>query len=139
MGQDEDFINHETALLGLVRDHKNGDGPGPDADDLHWDMREGPESVWNDEVIQILLTRLRERKDGSRLPEQSDRYFQDILAEKYRQVRVIWNRAQPKKTDMGVYETPEDVERRLLARNEKDGKLARSKSRRHTVGTCTPC
>jgi hypothetical protein len=57
--QDEDFITHETVPAEQVVRFKDGEN-GPNPGDLHFDMRHGPETPWNTEVIEILLTKLKE-------------------------------------------------------------------------------
>lgn len=133
--QDEDFINHETVLPDVVRDHNDADGPGPNPDDLHFDMRYGPESTWNTGVIDILLDKLRIRKieEGWLLPERSDDYFKYLLKEKYKRVRVAWKAAQPRKTAMDIDESPGEVETRMLEKKETNLKYQRTKRRREAV------
>ena len=74
--QDDDFISHETALPERVHDHKVT-GSGPDPDDLHFNMREGPNSLWNSKVIDILLSQLHQAReqDEWNLPERYNWYL----------------------------------------------------------------
>ena len=121
-------MNHETASPARVKDHKDADGAGPNPDDLHWDMRTGPDSLWNAEVIDILFMKLEDKidKDKPHLPSQSKGYLLELLEEKYRWVNAVWKRAQPKKTEKNLDETPQDVEQRVLNRKAIELKMART-------------
>ena len=128
-------MNHETASPARVKDHKDADGTSPNPDDLHWDMRMGPDSLWNAEVINILFMKLEDKidKDKLHLPLRSKGYLLELIEEKYRRVNAVWKRAQPKKTEMNLYETPQDVEQRVLARKAIELKMARTNGRRRAV------
>ena len=84
MEQDNNFISHEIALPEHVRGSKVT-GSGPDPDDLHFDMREGPDSLWNSKVIDILLNQLHQAReqDEWNLLERSDWYLQALIQQKY--------------------------------------------------------
>jgi hypothetical protein len=132
----DDFINHETAAPALVLDHKLGKA-GPDPEKLQFDMRHGSDTPWNRTVMDILLVKLKAAREDEQwsLPEMTDAYFMNLLEERYRRARNAWMDAQPKKTEMGVDETFDNVEQRLLNKKEGYLKKVRTNRRRETVST----
>ena|ERR1700722_11265798 len=127
-------MGHETADPALVRAHKEGLAE-PDPNDLHFDMKAGPDSEWNTAVLDILLKTMKkmEKKSTLRYPHRSDAYFLDLVRDKYKRARSSWKRAQPKQTDMDIEETPAQVEDRLVTSKESQLKLARTRERRVAV------
>lgn len=130
---DEDFIAHKTARPEDIVRYNAGDGNGPNPEDLHFDMRSGPESPWNTEVMEILLEKLKKKKQTENwsLPEQPDAYFRTLLQDKYKRARERWKTAQPRITDMNVPETSEQVEKRMAAKKEitlKDSRMLKRRS-----------
>lgn len=133
---DEDFMMHKTALPALVADYRDGDGAGPDPDELHFDMRDGPKTTWNAQVINILLLKLLSSEGKERgLAEISDQYWRELIELKYKRVRGEWKKKLPKRTDLDVEETSKDVEEQLLDKKEKTLKDARTTRRRDAVST----
>jgi len=53
--QDTDFVSHQLASADDVQAYKCDDGPGPDADNLMFDLGQNYTSPWNSHVLEILL------------------------------------------------------------------------------------
>jgi len=132
---DEDFIAHETADAQLVCEWRDGQGSGPNPEGLHFDMRAGPDSEWNSEILRILLSKLKKRRaeESWDLPDRSDSYYLGLLQAKYKHARNACNAGQPKNTHPGQEESPEDVEMRLVLSKDIGSKRARTNKRRIEV------
>lgn len=129
---DDDFLGHQSADPALVRAFKEG-LVNLDQEDLHFDMREGPDSDWNGAVMDILVRKLEKasKTSGYKLPSRSKAYYLDLVRDRYKRARAAWRRAQPRTTDMDVLESPKEVESRLVA--SKDHQLATARSRERRV------
>jgi hypothetical protein len=131
---DDDFVTHKSADPALVLAHSQGQA-APDPKDLHFDMKAGPNSAWNSVVIDILVSKLEKRRGKAvyNIPQRSREYLEDLVRDRYNRVRSSWKRGQPKLTDAGVRETPEQVENRLLTRKDQQCLAARTRERRVLV------
>ncbi|KAH7917377.1 hypothetical protein BV22DRAFT_979951, partial [Leucogyrophana mollusca] len=116
-----------------IKRYNRGEGPGPNGDDLRWDMRGQPSSEWNKRVVNILLEKLLQKKEKEKwsLPERSDAYFADAIREKFGRVRTIWRAAQPRMTEDDELENENDVEERMIANKDQQLKRARMNERRY--------
>ncbi|KAG2127269.1 uncharacterized protein EDB93DRAFT_1109340 [Suillus bovinus] len=61
ISQDADFILHQAASREDAYAYKYEDGPGPNSQDLAFDLTCGLKSPWNDKVISLLLAELQRR------------------------------------------------------------------------------
>ncbi|KAF8530150.1 hypothetical protein BU17DRAFT_35500, partial [Hysterangium stoloniferum] len=125
--QDEDFIAHQTMPAEQVFHFKDGEN-GPKPGGLHFDMQHGPETPWNTEVIEILLTKLKEMdvKENWGLPDKDD-YLKTLLRAKYKWARPSWIDAQPRLMEMNVQETLDEVDNRMTAKKDVALRYARKK------------
>ncbi|KAG1885141.1 hypothetical protein F4604DRAFT_1676540 [Suillus subluteus] len=131
MSQDADFILHQAASREDVYSYEYEDGPGPDCEDLAFDLRCGSKSPWNDKVIGLLLEELQRRGDQESWPfQRSEPYFREILQDRYKRLRTVWTAAQPKVTAMGGLETPAEVEQRLITKKDETLKATHQTTRR---------
>ena len=110
---------------------------GPNPSDLHFDMQYMPlkKSNWNRKVFSILLTRLKERRQLEQweLPERTDFYYLDIIAERFVRLAQRWHESRPKVSAGGTLETTADVETRVVGKRQKTGQRARQHQRRNYV------
>jgi hypothetical protein len=106
---------------------------GPDKSHLLFDMRQGPDSAWNNEVINILAKGVEKARAAyhCKTPPRSHAYLLDLVRDKYKRVRASWKRGQPQKTEADVAETPQEVEARLIV--DKNHRLATARKRERRV------
>src|SRR5579864_3898157 len=94
--QDENFISHESATPKEVDDFIEGEGPGPDPNNLHFDMNGPFNNAWNMTIIQHLATLYNAYRDkGTTLPVRPAPYVTAMLLEKFRRCRIQWNLGRP--------------------------------------------
>jgi len=83
--QDTDFVSHQPASADDVQAYECDDGPGPDADNLMFDLGQNYTSPWNSHVLEILLLKVQERCDEENWPvKRSDNYIQEVLKNRYK-------------------------------------------------------
>jgi hypothetical protein len=134
LSQDADFLAHKTAACDVVYSYEHEDGPGPDYQNLAFDLANGSRSPWNARVLDLLLEDLKERSEKEVwVVRRSDGYYRETLEHRYKRLRTIWREGQAKVTAKGTLETGEDVERRLIAQRDKSLKLVRQATRRRNV------
>ncbi|KAI6120547.1 hypothetical protein EV401DRAFT_2170465, partial [Pisolithus croceorrhizus] len=56
-----------------------------------------------------------------------------LIVDRYRRLRTVWRKAQPKLTEKGTLETPAETETRLVAERETVLKANRQTTHRHNV------
>jgi hypothetical protein len=120
-----------------VQDYCEDRGDGPDPDDLHFDMANGPDSVWNKAVLERLLEKLREENDNE-FPQRSDAYWINILGDRFTNLRPPWNKGQRRMKPSGELETPEELEERVTQSAQLDKKRDRKATRRQDVSSKIP-
>jgi hypothetical protein len=109
---------------------------GPSLEDAHFDVKAGMLSEWNKKLLRLLQiafqTQLPEicRDRGIELPPRSDKYYGNLVAEKFQRLVPIWKRGQQKVTGGGALESPEEVEVRMASATEQTAKKQRHLSRR---------
>ncbi|KAI6131098.1 hypothetical protein EDD16DRAFT_1515258 [Pisolithus croceorrhizus] len=112
--QDLDFIMHCPAAAEDVFVYEYEDGPGPDQNNLTFDLTQNYSSPWNTHILELLCQELQARREEENWPiKRSDNYIMDILQERYKQLWTVWRNAQPKLTSKGVLETPAETEAHL--------------------------
>ncbi|KAG1846436.1 hypothetical protein F4604DRAFT_1936423 [Suillus subluteus] len=85
IAQDADFIVHEAANHEDVYLYEYKDGPGPDLENLAFDLKNGSKTPWNSKIIDLLLEEIQKRCDEERWPfQRSEVYFREILHNHYR-------------------------------------------------------
>ncbi|KAG1848863.1 hypothetical protein F4604DRAFT_1687571 [Suillus subluteus] len=112
ISQDADFILHQAASREDVYVYEYEDGPGPNCQDLAFDLTCGLKSPWNDKVMACSLQNCREgvwKRAGC---------------------SEVWTAAQPKVTAKGGLETPAEVEQRLITKKDGTLKATRQTTRR---------
>ncbi|KAI6098900.1 hypothetical protein EV401DRAFT_2146648 [Pisolithus croceorrhizus] len=105
--QDLDFITHRPAATEDVFVYEYEDGPGPDRNNLAFDLTQNYSSPWNTRILELLCQELQARR-----------------------LRTVWRNAQPKLTSKGVLETPAETEARLVEGRLQTGKESRQANRR---------
>ncbi|KAG2117589.1 hypothetical protein DEU56DRAFT_698943, partial [Suillus clintonianus] len=131
ISQDADFIVHQPADRGDVYSYEYEDGPGPNTQNLAFDLKHGFNTPWNAKILDILLEELKKRSVEEEWPfRRSDAYYKAILEERYKRMRMVWRAAQPKVTAKGCLETAEEVEERLIAKRGENLKSVRQTTRR---------
>lgn len=107
----------------------------PDKANLHFDMKHGPNSEWNQAVIDILVCKVKKIHRHSKYKRvvRTQGYLEDLVSEKYKRVRGLWRAGQPRKNDMDVPETPEELESRMLRDKERQLTNHRTRERRVAV------
>ena len=135
VSQDDEFATYVSVAPAVVQAYINGDRDGPDPAKLQFDMRAGPDSQWNQRVLGILLEKFKDVRETENwpLPDRSDKYFADLIRERFKRAATVWHSSQRRKTTSGELETWDEVEQRLVDR--KDGQLAtnRHATRRRNV------
>ncbi|KAG1722108.1 uncharacterized protein EDB91DRAFT_1021654, partial [Suillus paluster] len=100
-----------------VYSYEYEDGPGPNTQNLAFDLKNGFNTPWNAKILDILLEELKKRSVEEEWPfRRSDAYYKAILEDRYKRMRMVWRAAQPKVTAKGCLETAEEVEERLIAK-----------------------
>ncbi|KAG2336816.1 hypothetical protein BDR05DRAFT_953064 [Suillus weaverae] len=100
--QDADFIVHQPATHEDVYSYSYEDGPGPDTQNLAFDLKHGSSTPWNVKILDILLEKLQMRSMEEKWPfPRSDGYYKAILEDRYKRLRMGWRAAQPKITAKG--------------------------------------
>lgn len=130
--RDDGFIDQPTADPELVNAHSKGQLELDEAT-LCFDMTQGHTSQWNAAVLDVLVKRLMTacRESKYKLPKRPLEYFEDIVRDRFKRARSSWKRGQARLTAMDTWETPEEVEIRILA--SKDVQLARARKRERRV------
>ncbi|KAG1890845.1 hypothetical protein F4604DRAFT_1672841 [Suillus subluteus] len=132
ISQDADFIVHQPAIREDVYSYEYEDGPGPNTQNLAFNLEHGSSTPWNAKILDILLEELQRRSTEEKWPfQRSDGYYKAILEDRYKQLRMAWRVAQPKVTAKGILETGAEVEERLIAK--RDGNLKLKYTRRAKI------
>ncbi|KAG1855263.1 hypothetical protein F4604DRAFT_1543649, partial [Suillus subluteus] len=61
ISQDADFIVHQPAICEDVYSYKYEDGPGPDTQNLAFDLTHGSNIPWNAKILNMLIKELQRR------------------------------------------------------------------------------
>lgn len=123
---------NDTVDIVDVQSYKDGEGDGPDPENLRLDLLGGSKSIWNQRVFHILLEKLKEEVEDI-LPEKSDAYFLAMFHDRYKRLSDVWRRAQPRTAADGAEETLEEVETRMTEARELRTKRSRQLTRRRNV------
>lgn len=136
--QDIDMYSVASADLNEVAKWElDGTGPGPQLDDLRFQLEQSKKSKWNKTALTLLAKLFKEEHWSTpgnwNLPLKTDLYYQDLVEERYGRLRAEWTRGQIKIKDDGTKETLEEVEARLQARITENWHDARANGRRLNV------
>ena len=108
-------MTHEPADAGDVHEYEYEDGAGPDPFNLAFDLTRNYSVPWNTAILDLLLRELQEQCIEEQWEvRRSDHYIMEILKDRYKRLRTVWLKAQPKLTSRGVLETPTETEARLV-------------------------
>lgn len=134
---DDDFVLQSAAPTELVQAYEEDRGPGPDLENIQFDMGDNNKSSWNRVIFAALVARLVEKRkeEDWRLPEKTQEFYLGLIVERFKRLKQTWNRAQRKVYANGDVETVEDVEMRLVETKERRGEEIRRATRRRTVST----
>jgi len=137
VSQDEDFAYHQEASSQQVHDFINGTGDGPDPNDPRLDMKEPLTNGWNKEIAKILLEKFRQCQKillpHLRVPPRSDAYLEKLIMEKLVRCRYYWIKSRLQRNGEDQWETPEQVEIRLITKKEQMLHAQRQETRRNNV------
>lgn len=123
-----------------MRAYEYEDGAGPDWDALLFDLTRSYTSLWNSNVLEMLLRELQQRCEQEKWPvTKPDNYIREALKNRYKKLRTTWLKAQPKLTRHGVLESPTEVEARLVDEMMRLGKASRQATRRRNVSSPKDC
>ncbi|KIK20280.1 hypothetical protein PISMIDRAFT_13113 [Pisolithus microcarpus 441] len=129
---DTEFIGYESADPRDVHASEYEDGPGPDMNSPVFDLMHSPSSLWNGAIIDNILQDLQTRCRNENWPiHRSDTYLRTLVVDRYRRLRTVWRKAQPKLTEKGTLEMPAETETRLVAERETLLKANRQTTHRH--------
>ncbi|KAG1725153.1 uncharacterized protein EDB91DRAFT_1254889 [Suillus paluster] len=121
ISQDADFIMHQPAIREDVYSYEYEDGPGPDTQNLAFNLTHGSNTPWNARILDMLLKELQRRNVEEQWPfQRSDGYYKVILEDRYKRLWTAWRAAQPKVTAKGILETAAEVEERLITKRGKN-------------------
>jgi len=133
----EEFTAHEPPSDKELKDFEQEVTKGPEEENaLVLDLRHKNSSVWNTKVLDLLLARVMEKRTGNAwedLPERSEAYFFDIICGQINRARNAWKVGQPQLNDEGEVESPEDIEKRMVATKESSNRRQRAYTRRRSV------
>ncbi|KAI9464877.1 hypothetical protein HD554DRAFT_2174942 [Boletus coccyginus] len=108
--QDADVITHAPAAAADVHAYEYEDGTGPDWDALVFDLTRSYTSLWNSNVLEMLLRELQQCCEQEKWPvTKPDNYIREALKNRYKKLRTTWLKAQPKLTRHGVLESPTEA------------------------------
>ena len=140
VNHDEDFTMHEPPSHEEIDNFRRGEGEGPNWDDLHIDMKGNINSKWNNEVVDILLEKLFQKKADPEywgdMPEKSDMYFEDLILQKLMRARSSWRNAQLHLNEEGELESIDEVKKRMITTKEECDRAGRVYTQCMTVGGC---
>lgn len=125
---------HQPAIREDVYSYEYEDGPGPDTQNLAFDLAHGSSTPWNAKILDMLIKELQRRGTEEQWPfQRSDSYYKAILDDRYKRLRTAWRAAQPKVTAKGILETAAEVEDRLITKRDENLKSVRQTTRRRNV------
>ncbi|KAG1724927.1 hypothetical protein EDB19DRAFT_1593437, partial [Suillus lakei] len=110
------------------------DGPGPNTQNLAFDLKHRFNTPWNAKILNILLEELKKRSVEEEWPFwRLDGYYKVILKDRYKRMQMVWRAAQPKVTAKGSLETAAEVEERLIAKRGENLKSVCQTTRRRNL------
>lgn len=93
-------------------------------------------SEWNKKLLRLLQSDLQSKlpdicaRQNVVLPSRSDKYYTNLVSERFQRLAQIWKHGQPKLTHDGALESAEEVEERMTTQREITAKTQRHFSRR---------
>ena len=151
--EDEDFCStHVAAPRETVEQYLNGDGPGPDTDELHFTDKEPYNNAWNRAICAHLAHVLWNRqnteqwttKKGRAVATVSEAYWEDAVLQKFKRLHSGWIKAQCKfvrdpASGRIRMESREEADMRRIDEGEEIRTIARRRERRVKVRCGAVC
>jgi len=134
--EDTDFIFHQPPSEEQLRAFANDPSQGPSLADPHFDVKAGMLSDWNKKLLRLLQVEFQSQlpgicaRENTVLPPRSDKYYANLISERFQRLAQVWKQGQPKLTRYGALEAAEEVEARMVAQREVVAKTQRHYSRR---------
>ena len=133
--EDLDFVLHEPPSDEQLRVFASDPSKGPSLTDPHFDVNAGLASEWNKKLLRLLQVAFQTQlpdicaDQGIVLPPRTNKYYGDLVAERFQRLAHIWKQAQPKVTTEGYAESYEETELRMVSTREHIAKKQRHFSR----------
>ena len=130
-------MSHIPASTEALQQFATDPSKGPDLEDLHFDMKGGMRSDWNQQALQLMRLdfkrQLEDSKDVDNIPLRSQQYIDDIFKKRFQRLVTVWKNGQCQMASDGLMESHEDVERRMIADKNVELKESRHTTRRISV------
>lgn len=136
--QNEDFIAHRSAKQEEIEAFLSNNGPGPNLEDLHFDMNGGLGSDWNKRAFYLLTEQFYKVVEETKLPTRSKAYIRKMITEQFTRLATIWKNGQRKTFDDGIQETNEELEGRWTELKDSQTHKNRHIVRRFNVRLIVP-
>ena len=131
-----DFAFHEPPTAEQLQAFVDDPTKGPSLEDAHFDVKAGMLSEWNKKLLLLLQVTFQNElpgicaQQGMRLPPRTDKYYGNLVAERFQRLAYIWKQGQPKMNAKGVLESYKEVEGRMASARKLSAKKQRHLSRR---------
>ena len=118
--EDTDFIFHQPASEEQLCTFANDPSKGPSLADPHFDVNAGMLSDWNKKLLRLLQVDFQSRlpdicaRENMEVPLRSDRYYMNLVSERFQRLAQIWKQGQPKLNQNGALEAAKEVEKRMI-------------------------
>jgi hypothetical protein len=138
--EDLDFAFHEPPSAEQLKAFANDPTKGPCLEDAHFDVKAGMLSEWNKKLLLLLQVTFQKELPGIcvargvTLPARTDKYYGNLVSERFQRLAAIWRQVQPKMNAGGVLESYEETEERMASTRKRTAKKQRHLSRRLYVG-----
>ncbi len=134
--QDEDFITHRAADRQRVNAYNTNPvpGSGPDINNIQFDLGKDIKTAWNMVLFHHFCDIIDQRraKDGI-LPKREVKDVMEMVINRFKSLKGLWTKAQPKQLVDGDWETLEEAEQRYVEASVSRRDVARRNSRQVTV------
>jgi hypothetical protein len=134
--EDLDFAFHEPPSAEQLQAFAKDPTKGPSLEDAHFDVKAGMLSEWNKKLLLLLQVTFQKElpgicaRKGVTLPARTDKYYGNLVSERFQRLAAIWKQGQPKMTAGGVLELYEETEERMVSTRKLTAKKQRHLSRR---------
>lgn len=134
-----DILKHDSALLGDTAQYQQGNGSGPNSQDVHFDLNGTHNNKWND-VITGWVAEAAAQTWQAQIPsnrlEVPMWYWKEKAVQRFLYYKGYWTRSQQKMiTANGEnrLETAEEVLARINKHDNEENAKSKRKSRRYEV------
>ena len=131
-----DFIFHQPPSEEQLRAFANDPSKGPSLADPHFDVKAGMLSDWNKKLLRLLQVDFQSRlpdicaRENMEVPPRSDKYYTNLVSERFQRLAQIWRQGQPKLTQNDALEAAEEVEKWMITQRGAVAKTQRHYSQR---------